>query len=205
VTDEPSLSSLQERLKKLDSPIRIWREARDRSFSATFDSKGGKLSTLMGRLPQAAGAAAAVGAGPRDEVFSIFDEICDLYARSDQGRCSIIRGIVHEREARILLEAYLAHASQVLKKGGRPEWLERGVAAASIEDQRNDYRDWLVSLGGLYLNAHAVHLDPSPVLKRIAERSNPEPHRAAPASTRDALNNFENSAYFATSIQPQLL
>lgn len=196
MTDEPSLSSLQERLKKLDTPIRIWREARDRAFSATFDLKGGRLSTLMGRLPQARGAPASVGAGPRDEVFAIFDELCDLYARSDPGRCAIIREIVHEREARLLLEAYLAHASQVLKQGGRPEWLERGVAAASIEDQRTDYRDWLVSLGGLYLNARAAHLDPSPVLKRIAELSSP--------NTRGMLDKFEDSAYFLTSILPQL-
>lgn len=205
MTDEPSLKELGERLKKLDTPIRIWREARDRAFSATFDPKGGRLSTLMGRLPQAAGAAASVGAGPRDEVFAIFDEICDLYARADPARCAIIRRIVHEREARRLLEAYLAHASQVLKQGGRSDWLERGIAAASIDDQGNDYRDWLVSLGGLYLNAYRVHLDPSPVLKRIAERSNPEPHPASPTSTRDMLSNFENTAYFATSIAPQLL
>ncbi|MEK6224747.1 MAG: hypothetical protein AABM40_00470 [Chloroflexota bacterium] len=196
MTDEPSLQELGARLKKLDTPIRIWREGRDRAFSATFDPKGGKLSTLMGRLPQAAGAAAAVGAGPRDEVFAIFDETCDLYARSDPGLCASIRGIVHEREARTLLEAYVYHASEVLKQGGRPEWLERGVAAASIEDRGSDYRDWLVSVGGLYLSAHAARVDPTPVLKRIAERSSPE--------TRDLLDRFEDTAYFMTSILPQL-
>jgi hypothetical protein len=204
MTDEPSLSSFKVRLEKLDTPIRIWREARDRAFSATFGPKGGKLSTLMGRLPQAAGAAASVGAGPRDEVFAILDEVCDLYSRSDSPRCAIIRGVVHEREARVLLEEYIAHASQALKRGGRPEWLERGIAAASIDDQRRDYRDWLMSLGDLYLSAHAKNVDPSPVLKRIAERSNPERHPAAPTSTRDALSTFEDSAYFATSILPQL-
>ncbi len=204
MTDEPSLSSLQERLERLDPPIRIWREARERSFSATFGPKGGKLSTLMGRLPQAAGAAASVGAGPRDDVFAIFDEVCDLYVRSDPARCAIIRGIVQEREARVLLEDYVAHASQVLKKGGQPEWLERGIAAASIDDQRRDYRDWLMSLGDLYLSAHSKHLEVSLVLKRIAERSNPVPHPAAPSATRDALRNFEDSTYFATSILPQL-
>jgi len=61
-----------------------------------------------------------------------------------------------------------------------------------------------MSLGDLYVSAHAAHLDPSPVLKRMAVRSNPERHRAAPTATRDALNNFEDSAYFATSISPQL-
>lgn len=204
MNDEPSLSYLRERLERFDPPIRIWREARERSFSATFSPKGGKLSTLMGRLPQAAGAAASVGAGPRDEVFAVFDEICDLYARSDPPRCAILRGLVHEREARVLLEEYVGHASAVLKKGGRPEWLERGIAAASIDDQRRDYRDWLMSLGDLYLSAHEKHVDPSPVLKRMAERSNPERHAAAPTSTREALSTFENSAYFLTSIVPQL-
>lgn len=158
----------------------------------------------MARLPQAASAAAALGLGPRDEVFAVFDAICDLYARSDAARCATIRGIVHEREAHILLDEYLGYASRILKQGGRPEWLERGIAAASIDDQRRDYRDWLMSLGELYLSGNAAHLDPSPVLKRIAERSNSEGHRAAPTPTREALANFEDSAYFATSILPHL-
>ena len=202
--DEPSLRTYAERLERLDTPIRIWREARERSFAAAFGPKSGKLSNLMARLPQASNAAAALGSGPRDEVFAVFDELCDLYARSDPPRCAIIRGIVHEHEARALLDSYVAYASGILKRGGRPEWLERGIAAASIEDQRHDYRDWLMSLGDLYLSAHAAHLDPSPVLKRIAERSNPEAHPAAPTPTRDALAHFENSAYFATSILPHV-
>ncbi|MDQ2914156.1 MAG: hypothetical protein M3T56_12985 [Chloroflexota bacterium] len=204
MTDEPLLSSLRERLEGLDTPIRIWREARERVFAAAFGPKQGKLSNLMARLPQATNAAAALALGPRDQVFAVFDELCDSYARSDPSRCAIIRGIVHEREARVLLEEYVAHAAQVLKQGGRPEWLERGVAAVSIDDQRRDYRDWLMSLGDVYLSARAAHLDPSPVLKRIAERSNPERHPAAPTPTREALSSFEDSAYFATSILPQL-
>jgi hypothetical protein len=204
MTEDPPLSTLQERLARLDAPIRIWRESRDRAFDAAFGPRKGRLSNLMARLPQAAGAAASVGLGSRDEAFAVFDDLCDLYAQSDPPRCAIIRGIVHEREARVLLEEYLAYASRILKQGGRPEWLARGVAAASIDDQRRDYRDWLMSLGDLYLSAHAAHLDPSPVLKRIAERSNPERHAAAPTATREALSTFEDSAYFATSILPQL-
>ena len=205
MTDEPSLDELGERLAGLDAPIRIWREQRDRAFDAAFGPKKGKLSNLMARMPQAANSAAALGVGPRDEVFAVFDQICDLYARSDPLLCARIRGIVHEREAHRLLDEYLGYVARILKQGGRPEWLERGVAAASIDDQGRDYRDWLMSLGDLYLSARAAHLDPSPVLKRIAERSNPERHAAAPTPTRDALRGFEDSAYFATSIQPQLL
>ena len=204
MTDEPSLEDLSERLARLDAPIRIWREQRDRAFDAAFGPKKGQLSNLMARLPQASNAAAAIGAGPGDEVFAVFDEICDLYARSDPARCAIIRGIVHAREAHRLLEEYIGYASRILKQGGRPEWLERGVAAASIDDQRRDYRDWLMSVGDLYLSGRAARLDPSAVLKQIAERSNPERHPAAPTPTRDALATFEDSAYFMTSILPRL-
>ena len=204
MNEEPSLEELGARLERLDAPIRIWREQRDRAFAAAFGPQKGRLSNLMARLPQAANAAAELGLGPRDQVFAVFDEVCDLYVRSDAPRCAIIRGVVHQREARVLLDDYLAYASRILKKGGRPEWLERAVAAASIDDQRRDYRDWIMSLGDVYLSARAAHLDPSPVLKRIAERSNPERHAAAPTATRDALAKFEDSAYFMTSIVPQL-
>jgi hypothetical protein len=61
-----------------------------------------------------------------------------------------------------------------------------------------------MSLGDLYLSARAAHLDPTPVLKRIAELSNPERHPAAPTPTRDALRTFEDSAYFLTSILPHV-
>lgn len=202
--DDPSLALLQAKLERLDAPIRSWRQARERSFDAAFGPKQGRLSNLMARLPQAAGAAASIGLGPRDETFAALDEICDLYARSDPPRCAIMRGIVHEHEARTLLEDYIGYASGILKRGGRPEWLERGIAAASIDDQRRDYRDWLMALGDLYLSARVAHLDPTPVLKRIADRSNPERHPAAPTPTRDALAHFEDSAYFMTSILPHL-
>jgi hypothetical protein len=204
MTDELSLEELGERLARLDAPIRIWREQRDRAFDAAFGPKKGRLSNLMARLPQAASSAAALGLGPRDEVFAVLDQLCDLYARSDPPRCALIRGTVHEREAHFLLDDYLGYASRILKQGGRPEWLERAVAAASIDDQRRDYRDWLMALGDIYLSARAAHLDPSAVLKRIAERSNSERHAAAPTATRDALATFEDSAYFMTSILPQL-
>ena len=204
MNEEPSLEELGARLERLDAPIRIWREQRDRAFAAAFGPQKGRLSNLMARLPQAANAAAELGLGPRDQVFAVFDEVCDLYVRSDAPRCAIIRGVVHQREARVLLDDYLAYASRILKKGGRPEWLERAIAAASIDDQRRDYRDWIMSLGDVYLSARAAHLDPSPVLKRIGERSNPERHAAAPTPTRDALEKFEDSAYFMTSILPQL-
>jgi hypothetical protein len=44
MTDEPSLKEIGERLERLDAPIRIWREQRDRAFTAAFGPQKGKLS-----------------------------------------------------------------------------------------------------------------------------------------------------------------
>ncbi len=204
MSDDDSLTPFAERLAALDMPIRAWRDARERAFSAAFSPKEGKLSSLMGRLPKAPAASAGVGAGPRDQVFSVLDEICDVYVRSDAQRCAIIRGVVHKHEAVYLIGEYVAHAARMLGSGSRREWLERGLAAVSIDDQRRDYRDWLMSLGDLYLAGIKARIDPAPVLRRIAERSNAERHQAAPTPTREALQGFERSAYFVTSILPHL-
>jgi len=198
------LGPLEQRLASFDKPIRDWHAARERAFAAKFGPKQGKLTTLMGRLPTAAAAAAGVGPGPREQVFLLLDEICDLYARSDASRCAIIRGLVHQHEAHRLLGEYIGNAARMLESGGRSVWLERGIAAVSIDDQRLDYRDWLLSLGDVYLAGIKAKLDPAPVLRRIAERSNPEPHSAAPTPTREALEGFEQSEYFGTTILPHL-
>ncbi|HEV8535612.1 MAG TPA: hypothetical protein VGR87_07825 [Candidatus Limnocylindria bacterium] len=204
MSDESGIGALDDRLDALDKPIRNWLNARERAFAASFGPREGKLSNLMSRLPKAAATSAGVGTGPREEVFALLDEVSDVYARSDAQRCAVIRGVIHRHEARELLEAYIGHAAEMLEKSGRPEWLERAVAVASIEDQRRDYRDWLVAIGNVYVAAFKGGLDATPVLKRMAERSNAEGHPATKTPTREALERFDRSAYFGTSVLPRL-
>jgi len=201
---ERLIAKLARDLEALDRPIREWRDARERTFAKTLDKKDGKLAPLMGRLPQAAAAAAGVGPGPREQVYAALDEICDLYARSDPGSCAALREIVHEHEARGLVVEYVSHCARVLEQGGMPEWLDRGLAAASIDDQRRDYRDWLMVLGDVYLAAYGRGLSPGPALRKIAERSSELQPSGGPTPTREVLERFEGSAYFATSILPRL-
>ena len=61
-----------------------------------------------------------------------------------------------------------------------------------------------MSVGDVYLAARAAGLDPAMALKRIGALSNAEGHPATPTPTRVALERFEQSAYFATSILPRL-
>jgi hypothetical protein len=198
------IGALDARVAELDAPIKRWRDARERAFAAQFQPREGQLSTLMSKLPKAAAAAKTIGPGPRDAAFALLDEVCDLYLRSDAQHCALIRAVVHQHEISHLLHEYVGHASRILGQGGRSEWLNRALAGASIDDQRVDYREWLMLLGDVYLSARAQGVDPAPAFKRVAEISNPEPRRAAPTTTRDALAGFEQSAYFATSILPRL-
>ena len=204
MSSDPDIGVLELRLAAFDVPIRQWRDAREREFAARFRPREGQLSTLMSRLPKAAAAARSVELGAREEVFELLSEICDAYVRSDPQRCALFRGIVHQHEAMKLLDEYIGHAARILEGGGRPEWLDRALAALSIDDQRVDYRDWLMSLGVVYLAARTHGIDPAPALKRIGALSNSEPHAAAPTPTRDAMTGYEQSAYFATSILPRL-
>lgn len=198
------LSSLEAQLAALDEPMRTWRGSRQRAFSMTFERKTWRPSALMSRLPRAAAGAMGVRAAPHEAVFALLDGVTEAYARSDAQRCALIRGVIHDHEAARLLEEYVAHAARVLGQGGRAEWLDRGLAAASIGDQRRDASDWLSALGDLYLSARKAHIDPTPAFQRMAERSNRDGHAAARVSTREVLAGFEQSAYFETSILPHL-
>ncbi len=201
---ELDLTSLAERLAALDKPLRTWRAARERAFSLTFERKDRRPSLLMGRMPPGAAAVTGVGAGPRTAVLELLDEVCGAYARSAAPRCAVIRGVMHEHEAWRLLDEYLTRAVGMLEQGARGDWLERGLAAASIDDQRGDWSDWLGALGNLYLAARNAHIDPAPAFQRMAERSNRDGHAAAPASTWQVLAGFEQSPYFEMSILPRL-
>jgi hypothetical protein len=201
---ELDLTSLGERLAALDEPIRTWRAARERAFSLTFEPKVWRPTVLMGRLPRRAAAGTGVGPGPRAAVLALLDEVCGAYARAAAPRCAVIRGVMHEHEAWRLLDQYVARAVRMLEQGARGDWLERGLAAASIDDQRGDWSDWLGALGNLYLAARNAHIDPAPAFQRMAERSNRDGHAAAPASTWEVLAGFEQSPYFEMSILPRL-
>jgi hypothetical protein len=198
------IASLEAKVALLDDRIRAWRDKRERAFSAAFAAKEGSLSALMARLPNAATAAARIGAGPQEDAFAVLDRICDDYLRADPARCALIRGVVHQHEIRHLLAEYEHHAAQMLRKGRRPEWLDRALAAASLDDQRVDHRDWLIALGDVYVAAYRADADVKAAFDRAARVSNPERHPAAPTPTREAIARFEQSAYFATSVLPQL-
>jgi len=92
---------------------------------------------------------------------------------------------------------------RVQSEENRP-YLMRGLAAVSFADLRTDARDLLMAMGQSYLHCYRVGVFMSVPLVRVAEISNPMPRPPNPASMRDFLLNFEESAYFKSSVLPKL-
>ncbi len=137
----------------------------------------------------------------REELQRAIDELCALYLNvSDEAR-DHIRKLVQVH--RPLHNGLLAHIGWTAQHKP-PDWLSRGLAAASIEDNREDFRDMFVALGGLYLEAVTVGIDVSSCFQKAAQLSSAVPRPYFKLSMREFLAGFEKSEYFKRSIQPKL-
>lgn len=139
------------------------------------------------------------GTAPLDlkELHTVVDELCFLYLNADENQRQLIRGFF-ERRSRVqkYLHSYIGgRAASHLRSTGEQKWLRLGLAAASIADQRVDYRDLLISLGQLWLAAEEVGLAPARHFSAVGRISSTEPVYGN-RSTRDLLRGFRTSAYF---------
>jgi hypothetical protein len=137
----------------------------------------------------------------REEIQRTIDELCVLYLTvSDEGR-NHVRKLVQAH--RPLHNGLLAHIGWTAQHKP-PDWLRRGLAAASIEDNRVDFRDMFIALGGLYLEAVAVGLDVSDCFQKAAQLSSAVAGPYFKLWMREFLAGFEQSEYFKQSVRPKL-
>src|SRR5208282_5601899 len=137
----------------------------------------------------------------REELQRTIDELCALYLTVSDGERDHIRKLVQTH--RPLHNGLLAHIGWTAQH--KPaHWLWRGLAAASIEDNREDFRDMFVALGGLYLEAVAVGIDVSDCFQKAAQLSSAVAGPHFKLSMREFLAEFEQSKYFEQSIRPKL-
>jgi hypothetical protein len=163
---------------------------------------------------------AKVGYSPLEEVYSLLDSLCDLYLDADPEQRAEIRDLMGQNRAVLdRMYSYIGRATNFLKETADPKWLRMGLAAASIEDSRVDYRDLLVALGDLYLAAAHVGIKPRPYFEAVGRISNPTRERPEPyplhpylsrlllgrgSSTQDMLLKFERCQYFRQDVRPKL-
>jgi hypothetical protein len=138
------------------------------------------------------------GTGPVSfrEIHPPLDELFDLYLRADEDQRLLIRGFFEDKD-RLLkyLHSYVGgRAAPHLRSTGDVQWLRRGLAAASIADQRVDWRDLLICLGALWMAAEEAGIAPARYFSSVARISSDEP-RYGNRSTRELLRGFRTSGH----------
>lgn len=137
----------------------------------------------------------------REELQRMIDELCALYLTvSDEERDHIRKLVELHRPLHNGLLGHIGWAAQ-----HKPaDWLRRGLAAASIEDNREDPRDTIIALGGLYLAAAQAGMDVSACFQEAAQQSSSVAGPGFKVPMRDFLAGFEESSFFKQSVQPKL-
>jgi hypothetical protein len=130
-------------------------------------------------------------------------DVCLEYlAMKEREQAREIVGSYHDLIRR--LSNHLGWSTRKLQTVADRPHLMRGLAAISFADLRTDARDLLMSMGESYLRCYRAGVFMSVPLVRVAEISSPVPRPPNTHSMRDFLLNFEESAYFKTSVLPQL-
>jgi hypothetical protein len=138
------------------------------------------------------------GTAPLDleEVQEALDELCSLYLKVDQNQRGLIRSSFDgKRRVRTYLHSYIGgRAASRLRSTGETRWLDLGLAAASICDQKVDWRDLLIALGKLWLAAEETGIAPARHFSAVARISSDEAVYGK-GSTRELLRGFRTSGH----------
>ena len=139
-----------------------------------------------------------------DALNEVLDELCAIYLDADPDQRGAIRGLLEHRQSVLkYLHGYMGRTARLLESSGDEKWLRLGLAAASIADQRVDWRDLMIRLGGLYLTAREVGISrPGLQFSAVAKISNTV-GRYGGGSTSDLLRNFRKSAYLRSIMKPK--
>jgi len=141
------------------------------------------------------------------DLHELLDNLCVLYLSVPDEQRAQIRNLAAQSSPTIgnQLLGHIGWSGEQARSSKDGEWVRRGLAAASIEDNRSDYRDMFRALGGLYLAASSVGIDCSRYFQEAAELSSAQ-HGRSPlvGSMRAFLAKFEQSAYFNSDVRPRI-
>jgi hypothetical protein len=130
-------------------------------------------------------------ADPRD---ARFDSLCALYLEADEAqRAQVSAAFAPEESTRAYariadwmgsrerarndlsnLIFYMRRVASAIRSGEDTPRLRLGLAAAAILQEREDYRDIIVSLAFLHHAARRVGIDPDPIFREVAGLARPE-------------------------------
>jgi hypothetical protein len=142
-----------------------------------------------------------------EQVFSVLDELCDYYLTAKPGERRTIRELFDHDAVWCLLD-YAMSTGDHIASCDDTRWVQRGLAALSIADNRPDFRDVFVRLGELYIVSARAGIDPRPFLQEVGCISSPtpsvQPWAEGKWSVWDQFTKFEETKFFEVDVKPHL-
>jgi hypothetical protein len=142
-----------------------------------------------------------------EQLHETIDDLCVFYLDASREQRSQIRILAAERHSTLRgqLLNHIGWTAERVRSSKDGEWVRRGLAAASIEDNREDFRDTFAGLGRLYLAAACVGIECSHYFQEAAELSSAQ-HGLPPSRgcMKEFLSDFEQSAYFKADVRPMI-
>ena len=140
-----------------------------------------------------------------DKMIKTLKVVCLVYLRATPGQRERIRRMFDGKEIAVgYLTGYPSHAAEQIRSKRDEEWVLVGLAAASIQDNRVDFRDTYVALGDLYVSAFKAGIEPGIHFKRVGLLSSDVPSLEGQYSMREFLVGFERSAFFRFDVARRL-
>jgi hypothetical protein len=134
---------------------------------------------------------------PDEAISGLLDQLCSYYLTAPSEARASIRALVQRQNEDFMettLFAYIRRGTLRLQTTGDPALLLNGLAAASIENARLDFRDSNRTLADLFVTAERAGIDPTPHFVAVAELSSGDIPTGGPSSMKDTLINFNEYA-----------
>ena len=141
------------------------------------------------------------------ELHESIDGLCALYlVASEEQRAQMRKLVVGlPRDLGGQLLNHIGWARDRFLSSNDEEYVRRALAAASLDDNRSDFRDTFRALGYLYLAASSMGINCSRYFLEAAELSSTQLGIfPSVGSMRDFLAGFERSPYFNEDVRPKI-
>ena len=132
------------------------------------------------------------------EVVPIFDRLCQSYLDIGSAERDRIRSVLENRtHVRAVLLGYVYACANRICSPHDVRYLRWGLAAVSIENCAQDYRDVLLALAEIWVVAEQAGLEPSAHFVAVAGMSSKEKPRGGSTSVCEMLTDFHGYAVLA--------
>ena len=193
-----SFSEFEAKVRELGTDVADYAERRESLFQQTWNKQLDSASVVA--------AGTSTDAALRAEYDSLHERLGDV--------CAKYLAMKEKEQAREMVGSYpdlirqltnhLGWSTRRIQTDADSSYLMRGLAAISFADLRTDARDLLMAMGESYLRCYRAGVFMSIPLVQVAQISSPVPRPPNATSMRDFLLNFEESAYFKSSVLPKL-